>query len=35
MIASSAIIHRMTLVTRNTMDFKDMAVKLLNPWDPV
>ncbi|WP_236001730.1 plasmid stabilization protein [Cysteiniphilum marinum] len=33
MIAASAITHGMTLVTRNIIDFKDMSVALINPWD--
>ena len=34
MIASAAIAHHMVLVTRNTVDFKDIeGINLLNPWD--
>jgi predicted nucleic acid-binding protein len=31
-IAATAIIHGMTVVTRNTDDFEPTGVKLLNPW---
>ena len=33
LIAATAIIHRMTLVTRNVADFKAMNVALFNPWE--
>jgi predicted nucleic acid-binding protein len=33
LIAATALVHGMTLVTRNTVDFKPMAVALVNPWD--
>lgn len=32
MIAATAIEHGFTVVTRNTSDFVDTGVKLLNPW---
>lgn len=32
MIAATAIVHAMTVVTRNVRDFSGMSVKLLNPW---
>ncbi len=32
-IAATALVHGMTLVTRNTSDFKASGVPLLNPWD--
>ncbi|KAF0861308.1 hypothetical protein Y888_01485 [Mixta calida B021323] len=32
LIASTASQHKMTMVTRNTKDFADMDVPLLNPW---
>ena len=32
MIAAMAIEHGFTVVTRNTPDFVDTGVKLLNPW---
>jgi predicted nucleic acid-binding protein len=34
MIASAAITHHLTLVTRNTGDFKDIeGLMLINPWE--
>lgn len=33
-IAASALVHGMTLVTRNVADFAPMGVALVNPWDP-
>ncbi len=33
-IAATAIVHNLTLVTRNERDFADIPVKLLNPWKP-
>ena len=32
LIAATALVHGLTLVTRNTSDFVPMAVPLLNPW---
>lgn len=32
LIAASALIHGMTVVTRNTKDFDQTGVKLLDPW---
>lgn len=32
LIASTAITHRLTLVTRNTQHFSDTGCKLFNPW---
>ena len=32
MIAATALVHGLILVTRNTQDFEPMGVKLLNPW---
>jgi predicted nucleic acid-binding protein len=32
LIAASALIHGMTVVTRNITDFKPTGVSLLNPW---
>ncbi|MEK6806068.1 MAG: type II toxin-antitoxin system VapC family toxin [Pseudomonadota bacterium] len=31
-IAATALIHGMTVVTRNVADFADTGVKLLDPW---
>ena len=33
LIAATALVHGMTLVTRNIADFKATGVTLLNPWD--
>lgn len=33
LIAATALVHGMTVVTRNTIDFIEMGVPLLNPWD--
>ena len=35
LIAATALVHGMTVVTRNTGDFQAMGVPLLNPWAPV
>jgi len=32
MIAATAFVHGLTLVTRNTRDFEGYGVPLLNPW---
>ena len=32
LIAATALVHGLTLVTRNTADFRAMGVALLNPW---
>lgn len=32
LLAATAIVHDLTLVTRNTKDFADTGVQLLNPW---
>ena len=32
MIAATALVHGMTVVTRNVADFEASAVPLLNPW---
>ena len=31
-IAATALVHGMTLVTRNTRDFHSTGAKLFNPW---
>ncbi len=35
LIAATALVHRMTVVTRNVADFKATGVSLLNPWEAV
>ncbi len=32
-IAATALVHGMTLVTRNISDFRGTGVSLINPWD--
>jgi predicted nucleic acid-binding protein len=32
-IAATALVHGMTVVTRNTDDFVRTGVELLNPWE--
>ena len=32
LLAATAIVHDLTLVTRNTTDVRGIKVKLLNPW---
>jgi predicted nucleic acid-binding protein len=32
-IAATALVHDMTVVTRNTADFESTGVPLLNPWE--
>lgn len=32
-IAATALVHGMTVVTRNTADFAAMGVKFFNPWE--
>jgi len=33
-LAATAIVHHLTLVTRNTNDFAFTRVSLFNPWEP-
>jgi hypothetical protein len=33
LIASTAIQHNLTLVTRNVKDFRNINVKIFNPWE--
>jgi toxin FitB len=33
LIAATALVHRLTVVTRNIADFQRMGVNLLNPWE--
>jgi len=32
--AATALVHGMTVVTRNVPDFAPTGVALVNPWDP-
>lgn len=34
MIAAIAVVHGATLATRNTKDFRDCGIELVNPWEP-
>ncbi len=34
LIAATASVHQLTLVTRNTSDFTAFSIALLNPWTP-
>jgi toxin FitB len=34
LIAATALVHGMAVVTRNVADFKRSGVRLLNPWEP-
>ncbi len=34
LIAATALVHRLKVVTRNTADFQSMNVELVNPWEP-
>jgi predicted nucleic acid-binding protein len=33
LIAATALVHGMTIVTRNIADFEPTGVPVLNPWD--
>ena len=33
LIAASALVHNMTVVTRNVVDFEPTGVQILNPWE--
>jgi predicted nucleic acid-binding protein len=33
LIAATALVHSMTVVTRNVRDFEPMGVEILNPWE--
>jgi predicted nucleic acid-binding protein len=35
LIAATALVHGMTVVTRNTGDFAPTGVLLINPWEPL
>jgi hypothetical protein len=34
LIAATAMVHGLTVVTRNVADFEPIGVPLLNPWEP-
>jgi hypothetical protein len=34
LIAATAMVHGLTVVTRNVVDFEPAGVALLNPWEP-
>lgn len=34
LIGATALVHGMTLATRNVADFEPMGVPVLNPWNP-
>jgi predicted nucleic acid-binding protein len=34
LIAATAMVHRLTVVSRNSADFESTGVALLNPWTP-
>ncbi len=34
-IAATALVHGMTVITRNVADFERTGVPLLNPWDTI
>lgn len=33
-IAATALVHSLTLVTRNVRDFDPLAVEIVDPWEP-
>ncbi len=33
MIAATALVHGLTVVTRNVKDFAGLGVTIFNPWD--
>jgi toxin FitB len=35
LIAATALVHGMTLVTRNVSDFQSSGAAIVNPWEPV
>lgn len=35
LIAATALVHGMTIVTRNVADFEPTDVHIVNPWEPI
>lgn len=35
LIAATALVHGMTVVTRNVADFQSTGVAIINPWEPI
>jgi toxin FitB len=33
LIAATALVHRLIVITRNRADFEPMTVRVLNPWE--
>jgi len=33
-IGATALVHGLTLLTRNVRDFKGMSIEIINPWEP-
>lgn len=34
-IGATALVNGLTLLTRNTRDFQNMGVEIINPWEPL
>jgi len=34
LIAATAIVHDLIIVTRNVADFEDTGASVINPWNP-
>ncbi|SRR6266481_2824015 len=34
LIAATALVHRLSVITRNVRDFDAMGVQIINPWEP-